>query len=258
MQDAVVINLPRRLDRKAQFLRWNAARSLAFNFFAAVDGKAVDRAALPATTIAPADIAKFTAGALGCALSHGAPWRRARDRGKATLIVEDDCCLAADFGAEADRILGLRDMSWDIIYFGYNTDGGIAVELQPGLPVTLDFRGRNPRMAWLDRFSAAASPPPALHRVQQLWGALCYAVSPRGAQRLTDSCFPLSRRRPVRHPVTGAPIQVGGLDAMINLAIEDGNIEAYACIPPVALGPNDRRTSDVMPEHPKSSTHHPK
>src|SRR5262249_40601254 len=139
---------------------------------------------------------RFSDGALGCAASHRKLWTAATKSNRPTLIMEDDCCLSGNFAAMAERVSHDVPGPWDILYFGYNTNAAITVSVLPNLPGTIRFHDRVKRSpGWFAGFSDADVANTAAHRVQQIWGLLCYMVSPAGADRLLTHCFPLSSNR---------------------------------------------------------------
>ncbi len=103
---AVVINLPRRRDRLAEFrARWDPSEPpLSIVTMAAVDGALL--------RCAPAR--RHLAGAVGCYLSHRAILTHAERA--PLLVLEDDAIPTPDFWARVDHLT--PPAGWDLIYLG--------------------------------------------------------------------------------------------------------------------------------------------
>ncbi|MCB1553981.1 MAG: glycosyltransferase family 25 protein [Xanthomonadales bacterium] len=244
----LVINLPRRADRRAQFEKWNTREGLELDFVDAVDGASLDRAQLQASGLLDAEHAGFTAGAIGNALSHLAIWQRAAQHRDATLVCEDDACLRGDFVERAQALLACLDVPWDIVYFGYNTDAFMPLHMRDGLVSVVSFdEGAKHRPDYFRRFSRTRAPAPAPLRCQQMWGTLCYAVSAEGARRLLEACFPLGGQRDIELAGRQARLRPYSLDGMINLALQDRRVRGFCAFPPIAVSANAVADSDVVP-----------
>ncbi|HLO76184.1 MAG TPA: glycosyltransferase family 25 protein [Magnetospirillum sp.] len=242
---AVVLNLARRPERLKRFLDWNARQGIAFEVVPAVDGATIDRTALVAEGVLDADNAAFSDGALGNALSHRAQWQACVADNWPRLVFEDDACLHSTFGAQMPEMIAAL-AGCDMLMFGYNTDAALTVALPDNMLAALRFGSVG--MVGLEfcrNFADSGEPraKSALHRTIMAWGSIAYAVSPHGARRLLDACFPLSAARPVVSHAEGRAIPPVALDGMINVALQAGRVQAQACFPPLAISPND--LSDV-------------
>lgn len=241
---AFVLNLARRPERLQRFCGWNDGHGLDFQVVPAVDGTGLDRAALAAAGVLEADNARFTDGAIGNALSHRQQWLDCMADGQPRMICEDDACLRGDIAAHLPAVTKAL-LGADLLFLGYNTNAPLTLVLPDAL-VTESYFGMRPGAG--DHFAAFAGntarrPRPALQRALTVWGTIAYAVSPAGARRLVQSCFPLSSARGVSTQMARRRVAVRALDGMINLALHDGRVHAVACLPPLALSPND--CSDV-------------
>ena len=241
---AVVLSLERRPDRLARFMGWNARHGLDFQVAAAVDGALLDRASLAAQGLVD-DRHVLTDGALGNALSHRAQWLACVEEGAPRLICEDDACLHRSFPQQLPALARVLDHC-DAVFFGYNTDAPLAL-MMPDQMMTEMYFGAVPGGEG-DRYADfAVSTRPRLrsvpHPALMVWGTIAYAVSPAGARRLLDACFPLSAKQTVQFHVERRQVAPVALDGMINVALQAGRVRARACVPPLAISPNDR--SDV-------------
>ena len=241
---AFVLSLAHRPERLERFLGWNARHDLDFQVVEAVDGRNVDRAALVAQGILDPEHSQFTDGALGNALSHRGQWLDCIADGQPRLICEDDACLRGDIRRQMP-VLERALAGVGLLFLGYNTDAPLALIMPDGL-ATETFFGVQP--AKHDRFAVFAAnggrrPMPAVHRALTVWGTIAYGVTPAGARLLLDSCFPLSSGRGVRQYSQRRQVRVAALDGMINWALSQDRLRALACLPPLALSPNN--ISDV-------------
>ncbi|MEZ5956640.1 MAG: glycosyltransferase family 25 protein [Hyphomonadaceae bacterium] len=242
-----VINLPSRLDRRAQFTAWNARAGIDLTFVDAVLGAQADRAALARDRVLDPDFLQLSAGALGNALSHRQIWKEAKSASEPTLVCEDDACLRGDFLERAEGAMAEAAQGWDVIFFGYNTNAAVAVEANNGLKTLLHFDEsvkREPR--YFDSFARLKAPSPALLQCYQVWGTLCYAVSAKGAGELLETCFPLTAKADIVMFGQNRVLAPYTLDGVMNVALQRSPISAFCCFPPLALSSNDVAGSDVV------------
>jgi GR25 family glycosyltransferase involved in LPS biosynthesis len=242
-----VISLATREDRRAQFSVWNARAGIDIEYVDAVAGATLDRAALTVQRILTTSAKAFSQGALGNAISHRALWLSARTASQPTIIAEDDACLRGDFAVRAPALLRQLPIGWDIVFLGYNTDASIAVEGPEGIKAVFlfdDVAKKTP--GYFDDFARKTAPAPASLACFQIWGTLCYAISPQGADRLLSSCFPLDASTDLVLFGQGRVIRPYTLDGMINVALQRQPLSAWCAYPPLALSLNDIAASDVV------------
>jgi glycosyl transferase, family 25 len=241
-----VVNLPRRRDRKRQFLAWNGRHALSYCFAEAVDGSTVPRHELVAAGILGEPVNVFSDGAIGCALSHRALWEICARAGDVNLIVEDDACIRHDFVEAFEAIRRRTGDGWDIFFVGYNTDGATTIRPAGSLTATLIFDESAKIAPFFDDFAGGSAKvdPPTIASVSLVWGTLAYAVTARGAERLLQHCFPMSTDIKIATPFQGE-LPAVGIDGMISNAIQRQLVSALCCFPPLVLGPNDKATSDI-------------
>jgi len=145
-----------------------------YNIVSAVDGYNLDINNLESTdvTIKGKELAldkskkvfglTLTPGAIGCALSHKNIWANVNDP---TLILEDDAALSPDFITQLNERLALCPDDFDMLYLS----SYINKAKMPGEDTKL-FVPRG-----------------------QVNGTMGYIVSPTGAQKLLQYCFPLDK-----------------------------------------------------------------
>jgi glycosyltransferase involved in cell wall biosynthesis/GR25 family glycosyltransferase involved in LPS biosynthesis len=242
-----LINLDRSIGRLAEFERRNRHLKHVTRY-PAVEGGRVDRAALIATDVIAEDC-PYSAGTLGCALSHIELWRLAAEEDRALTIFEDDVVAAFDFERRAAEHLARLPADWDIVFWGYCSDRLSAwIDIGVTQANMTFYAPRN--FADVAEFQAD-QPGGALIRLLNCWGALAYSLSPNGARRLLSECLPL-RRRAVKFARPGVSFWDEGIDAAMNGAIPQMN--AYICVPPLVLhappddSSSERKAIDTAPK----------
>lgn len=235
-----VLNLARRPERLLRFLGWNRGHGLDLEVVAAVDGGAVDRAELVGRGLLAPENDRYTAGALGAALSHRDQWLACVAEGEPRMVFEDDACLRGDIAACLAELTPALE-TCDILFLGHNADAPLTLSLPDGLMSAVYFGLSGTERDFYGAFSAPQSrrPLPTLHGALAVWGCIAYVVTPHGAERLLSTCFPLSSRQAVRVHVERRDVPAYGIDCMINLALQSGQVRGQVCYPPVAISPND-------------------
>lgn len=227
-----VINLDRQPGRLADFYEWNSGCGLSIERFAAVDGHKLDERARRA--IAKSD--RVTRGMIGSCSSHKQLWEYARNASRPTVIFEDDVVLRADIRTVLPPLIAGIGRPWDIVLLGFNTNSLLVV--RPGEPVLTRRLPKYPTGHELKEFKSSRDIV-ALARLSYTFGIGGYVLTPTGAKKLLDLCFPIDDELVVTLPYFTIPVK--GLDYMLNLFYRD--IQAYICVPPLALSPNDQKTS---------------
>jgi len=232
LMPTLVVNMENRPDRLARFTKINGFLS-GTERLPAVNGHAVDRARmLEVGLIAPT--LECSPGALGCALSHVLVWQRAVTENKPMTVFEDDAVVNAGFQTLAPTVIAQLPPDWDIISWGWNFDNPLVIDLLPGVGASAVHCNQDMLRKNLDRFQQLPLQPRPV-RMLAFSGTLGYTVSPRGAGRLIGGCIPL-------RPLPGLiDLRTGkgyyGIDlAMSALCLQ---MQAYACLAPLAISPND-------------------
>jgi len=233
-----VINLPRRPDRRADFLRLNAGKG-EFIFTDGIEGDSLSRAALEADGFLAPGSQGITQGALGCAMAHKGLWEQCVEDGEPMVIFEDDACLVPNFAERAAAALAAA-AARDITYFGYNLDQSLAVYLAEGVVAAMKIADQAVTGAgWLDTYASRPDFAPAttaLLRPAVVWGLLAYAITPAGALRMLSQAFPLRNHE---LSLLQGPSMSRGIDGSVLALIQQGAITAACCFPPLVIGPNN-------------------
>ncbi len=235
------LNLDRSEDRLATFLNINRHLTDLLRV-AAVDGSAYSRQALRAAHVLADEMPAYTDGAIGCALSHLGEWELASKGNTPLTLAEDDAVLHQQFEPLAESVLASLPADWDIIQWGWNFDSILAFDLLPGV---------SPCVGVFDQASLRAntvafqklSISPTTYRLQRSFGTLCQSVSPRGATKLLRHCLPL-RPMDAFYPILNRLLPNTGIDSMMNELYP--RINAYVCLPPLAITCNEHAHSTVQ------------
>jgi glycosyl transferase, family 25 len=238
--DWVVISLKRTPERLELFQLINAQVGLRYEVLAAVDGMTVDPQRLidQRLTVEGLD---WKPGAIGAALSHLLCWERAVETGRAVGILEDDVFLRHDFLRSSEQVMGALPPDWDIIHLGFNTDSVFDLEIHPGCNVRGGFSVWFPTFEDCERFVVSTDPAVPV-KMHNSFGNCCYVVSPSGARKLIDGCFPMSRRA-IPIPTLKAMLLPASKDALMNEQYR--TMAAYVSVPPIAVPINDKDQSTV-------------
>jgi GR25 family glycosyltransferase involved in LPS biosynthesis len=232
-----VISLARTPQRWRAFEAANRGGP-AYTRFDAVDGLKTDRGELVAGGLMTGDLA-YTAGAIGCALSHIAFWRACALADGPVTVCEDDAILHPDFQACAAAAADLKP-DFDLILWGWNFNSVLAGEVFEGAPFAMGFD--EARMRQSTAAFRSTSPRPTLLRLNRAFGTLCYTLSPKGAAKLLALCLPLAPLR-VFFPLLDRESDNTGIDIPMNAAYPQ--MAAYAAFPPLALTLNETALSTV-------------
>ena len=222
-----VINLDRTPARLAEFYRRNAHLSNVERF-PAIDGRAFDREELIRDGVITADCI-YTAGNLGCAMSHIALWRKAVEEGRAITVAEDDAIFSEHFAARSRQLLEQLSEDWDFVQWGWVFQQYVWVHVIPEIAgATMIFNQDQLRQHIADFQSCDVAPAPV--RLGHSFGTVCYSVSPKGARALLQYCTPLSGKL-IEFPGFGVTIENKGIDCMMNGAYP--SLKAFISLPPL-------------------------
>ena len=223
-----VVNLDRSIDRFAKFKERNSHIREIYRV-SAVDGATVNKQQLVNDGIITDDVA-YSAGALGCALSHVNLWKQAVDQNRILSILEDDAVCSFHFAEETARLLESLPADWDLIKWGslfYPKYSWVDFGFSKATLHFYDSRYRDDLTAFQRtrfRFSAI--------RLAHSFGTTGYSLSPKGARKLLDYCLPL-RKRTITFP--GAGVVVDDLHIDIAMCGAFVSMQAFTCIPPLVF-----------------------
>lgn len=243
---STVISLARTPEKAKAFLDRTTITGLPFEVFQAVDGSKLSTAEALQQGLIAENVELYTPGAIGCAASHRALWQEAHRTNTNLLICEDDVTCRHDIDAQIRAILATPG-AWDVILLGYNTNTVLDVKVSAAFDFAGFFSNEYPTAAHLAAF-ARETTTVLTARLNNAFGLCAYLVSPEGARKLL-TLFPMDNRAVL---IPGAKVKFGfdaftcsTLDMLTNTLYP--HINAYACIPPLALPLNDLKTSATVP-----------
>jgi glycosyl transferase, family 25 len=235
-----VVSLDRQPDKYEGFLRRNRDCKIAFDRFSASDGSQMsDEDVMALRLVAPG--ALFTKGAVGCAASHWRIWKWVVEQGVPALVFEDDATIRHDINERLATLLPTLG-NWDYVALGYNIDSVLDIEFAPGMKSVMAFQPQQPDDETDAVFQRSKTQVAAL-RLNTCFGTAGYVVSPAGAAKLLQLCFPMDNRS-LFVPLLGRELAASGIDHMMN-SIYNAT-EAYACFAPLVVPRNDHTTSTIQ------------
>ncbi|WFU75995.1 MULTISPECIES: glycosyltransferase family 25 protein [unclassified Bradyrhizobium] len=236
-----VINLDRCPEKYQRFLERNAGCGIAFERFSATNGlELTDQEAMAMRLVAPGSV--FTRGAVGGAASLWRILNWIAKQDQPALVFEDDCTIRHDISARLAMLLPSLE-NWDLLVLGYNTDSILDLELAPGMKSMMSFSPQRPDDQTDAAFQRANSQVAAL-RLNCCFGPAGSLISPAGARKLLEFCYPMDNR-PVKVEALGDRVlPTIGLDGMGNSIYRF--IKAYVCFAPLVVPRNDNATSTTF------------
>jgi GR25 family glycosyltransferase involved in LPS biosynthesis len=230
-----LINLDRSADRLREFVAFNSA-SVDFERFSAMEGKSLPRERLVRDgMIDPA--LDYTLGAIGNALSHREFWLKSMASGKILTVCEDGAIFNHDF--RNIRARALQDLKgvFDFILWGWNFDAEINFALSSDISPCAAIFNQEVLRNSLDAFVKSGFRP-SLFRPHRAFGSVCYTVSPSGAKKLLNNCFPLLNREVANVGIDVAASSIYPL------------MDAYVSFPPAVVTKNDASISTLKDGNP--------
>ncbi|WP_439409526.1 glycosyltransferase family 25 protein [Bradyrhizobium sp. DASA03076] len=233
-----VINLDRHPEKFENFVKRNADCGIAFERFPATNGlELTDQEVMAMRLVAPGS--QFTRGAVGGAASLWRILNWIAGQNEPALVFEDDCTIRHDIIARLENLLPTLG-NWDLLVLGCNTDSVLDLELAQGMKSMMVFRPAHPDDRSDAAFQSANSQVAAL-RLNTCFGPAGNLISPAGATRLLELCYPMDNR-PVQIEALGnRMLRTTGLDGMGNSVYRF--MQAYACFAPLVVPRNNNATS---------------
>jgi glycosyl transferase, family 25 len=176
-------------------------------------------------------------------MSHTTLWEHAATTGEITTVCEDDAIFNLEFGRLALELISSLPEDTDIIYWGWNFNAQIAIELIPGMSSCTTTFGKNPQSGEIAAFQNARISPVA-YRLLRAFGIVCYTITPHGARRLRQLCLPV-KSEVWEFPEIRLRIPNMGLDAGMANALP--RIKAFCSFPPLVMSLNDPQQSTIQP-----------
>ena len=180
IDDAVVINLDRRADRLASFMKANPDIAERVHRVSAFDGSKLKLGPKVARLFAPHDF-KWKKPVMGCALSHLEVWMKlANERPEINsyLILEDDARLQPGWRDKWEKIQAhdCMPVDWDVMYLG-----GILPPNKEGFSTVIEQVNKYVGRIKEHQLFGQASPTRYMH-----FCAYAYVLSRRGAEKILE------------------------------------------------------------------------
>jgi GR25 family glycosyltransferase involved in LPS biosynthesis len=234
-----VINLDRNTTRWEKFRTRNANLG-SFERFSAVDGNTVDRLRLVRERVIAPEL-DYSAGALGCALSHVQLWHKGVKQNAPLTIFEDDAFSHPEFNEHRSVVAAQLPEDWDVILWGYIYDP-LFLWVDLGFSSSeLRFYNRGAAFTWSDTSNGRSIYSPV--RLNHAFGTQGYSISPRGAKRLLTALLPLKNQF-IPFPGTQIVTRDDGIDSAMNIVYP--TMRSYVCVPPLVVQRDDG-VSDRLP-----------
>lgn len=239
MNPVRIISLDDADARRASFAAQN--QHLDYEIVNAVRGTTIDPQVLGNPNLF-ADNLEYTKGAFGCALSHLAAWFESIDTQQPVTVAEDDAIFRHDFHTQQQRLLASLPDDWDIVVWGWNFDSILSLNAMPGISQTVMLFDQQTLRSKTDEFQRSTQAP-VLLPLDKCFGTPAYTISPKGAARFVEECFPL-KNYVVHFPVLNRSLPNNGIDIAMNRVYAVSS--SYACFPPLAITKNEHEISSVQ------------
>lgn len=235
-----VISLKRSKQRRENFLLKNDG--LIFDFFDAIDGSQLSDAKKNDPNFFVAPLSFPSAGAYGCALSHLSLWNFSIQKNEPLTIAEDDAIFTDDFQFKSEKIVKELPIDWDFILWGWNFDSILSIsDFDKVSAVVMLFDQAKMRQNITDFKSKTFST--TVYKLDKCFGIPAYTISPRGAEKFKELCFPMSKFE-LFFPVLNRNIPNLGIDISMNRIYNTTN--SYVCFPPLVLTENNKQESTIQ------------
>lgn len=229
--DWVVLSAESTPERLAQFDSANGYLGLPIEVVAVTEGRDIDLRELVQIELVDPDIDEWGAGAVATALSHWLCWHQAVETQRPTCVFQDSAVLRRDFVPRVQGLLDAIPNGWEYLQLGCDTQSGIDFQITPDCRYRGRFTRDRANDEDLEIFAAAVTPVVPL-RLFNAFGGFAYIVTPAGAQRLIEQCFPLATRV-LNVPCLKRRVRTTSIDTVMNQFF--GSMPAHVCFPPLAL-----------------------
>ncbi|WP_413458135.1 glycosyltransferase family 25 protein [Herbaspirillum huttiense] len=236
-----VISLDDAHARRASFAKQN--QHLDYEIINAVRGTQIAADVLGNRNLFAPDL-KYSKGALGCALSHLAAWFEAIDTQQPVTVAEDDAIFRHDFHQQQQQIIANAPADWDILVWAWNFDSILSTNAMPGISHAVMVFDQNQLRQKTLEFQQSTQTP-VLLPLDKCFGTPAYTISPKGAARFVEECFPLSNFM-LYFPVLNRNMLNNGIDIAMNRVYSQ--CQSYVAFPPLAITKNEHEISSIQAE----------
>ena len=236
-----VINLDRTPDRYQRFRQYNDA-FIGHRRLPAIDGTNVSRDELAARNILAPPV-PYSPGGVGNLLSHLSLWEHCIREDRVVTVCEDDAIFNHQFQNITNILYGLCKGLFDIVYWGWNFDSPVKFDLLPGGNPTVLHADQTTLRQSVDNFRSG-NIASSLYRLHELYGVICYSISPRGARKIISNLFPIQQQN-VFSSAMNRPVGNHAVDVSLNAL--HPRLDSLLCLPPLVATINDVSKSTVTP-----------
>ena len=215
----IFLCLPNSIERRFNFDKLNS-KYINYTYFDGIDGKKLHK---KYENIVKKDAINYTAGAVGCAMSHLGLWNKCIELDKPIIIMEDDVFVSKDFNKHVTNIMNMVSKDWDIILLSYNCDTLLSYSISNFEYTKCIFDNKK----FTDNDIAVFQQSilyPTVAKLRHAFGTSAYIISPKGAKLLKDKCFPMDNRN---LNLKLKKMKSSSIDCMMNYYYND--INAYVC-----------------------------
>lgn len=227
-----VISLEKSKDRRRAFEQRNKEIIGEFEYFDAIVGEKLKIEEL-SSKIFTKNSKNYSLGAIGCAMSHLKLWEKCIELNETIMILEDDVIVNKDFNRHLTGVMDQLPKDFDIVLLSYNFDSVLSYQVTCYETCNAIFGRKMMNEDDIKKF-IKSDIYPGLAKLNHCFGTSAYIVSPKGAKRLQERCFPLNNT-PVSIPFLNT-IPCYTIDCMMNTVYK--NISAYVCLSPFVMTPH--------------------
>ncbi len=192
------------------------------------------------------DLAKISQkagrGNIGNAHSIYHELRECIEDGRPRIILEDDTQLHPDINKfVVETWPAIRSL--DLLILGGNTDSVITFEAMHGMPLSSCFLNEEDKHPTYERITTMLAKTPisktSIYKLHHIFGSHAWIVSPKGAKKLINYCFPLNVEL-IDIPLLPRKLLGISFDIRWNSALK--HMDAGICIPFLAMTPNNSKS----------------
>jgi GR25 family glycosyltransferase involved in LPS biosynthesis len=174
-------------------------------------------------------------------VSHFLLWKQVAHSNEAVTIFEDDAILYRDFFSKTEDVIRSTDADWDFIQWGWNFDACMSFMLPGTESICHGFFDQDHLRTKATVFQQQ-DVNPNLYRLHTSFGYMACTISPAGARRLLQGCFPLKEKL-ISIDAYHRSIISYGLDVAAVECHQQRDSKSYVCFPPLAISKNESETS---------------
>jgi GR25 family glycosyltransferase involved in LPS biosynthesis len=226
-----VITLERTPERREAYLKKNSHINSVF--CKAIDGKKINVEEYINKNVFERNL-PYSEGAYGAAISHLSLWEKTINEDKPITIAEDDAIFRLDFNECFNKIYKELDEDWDLSILSFNVMRDIS-------PTVMLFNQAKLRES-TELFQKVTTKP-HLIALDKCAGSVSYTISPRGAKKFKNLCFPL-KNFSTFFPVLNKNIANSSLD--IVMAHYFNQTSSFVSFPPLVVTKNEHEISTIQ------------